>query len=199
MDFLAAVGGAARAASGLFQTENTGLTINLFWVIVAAANFIVFLLVIWLIFFKPVSSLLDERRARIEQGLRDADAARQERENASTERLAVLANARQEAEEILTRSQRVADENRERDMAETRAQLEQMRERATADIETEKQRALADVRNQVAELALAVAGRVVGETMNDARERRLVDEFLSQVGTAAARGTDGHSSTAKAN
>ena len=199
MDFLAAVSGAARAISGVFQADNTGLTINLFWVIVAAANFIVFLLVIWLIFFKPVSGLIEERRTRIEQGLRDADAARQERENASTERLAVLATARQEAEEILTRSQRVADETRERDMAETRAQLEQMRERATADIETEKQRAMADVRNQVAELALAVAGRVVGETMNDAREHRLVEEFLSQVGTAGATGTDGHSSTAKAN
>lgn len=199
MDFLAAASGATRAAAGLFDTTNTGLTINLFWVIVAAANFIVFLLVIWLIFFKPVSGLLEERRARIEQGLRDADAARQERENASTERLSVLAKARQEAEDILTRAQRVADENRERDMTETRAQLEQMRQRATADIETEKERALADVRNQVAELALAVAGRVVGETMNDARERRLVDEFLSQVGTAGADGTDGHSSTAKAN
>ena len=199
MDFLAAASGAARAASGLFDTTNTGLTINLFWVIVAAANFIVFLLVIWVIFFKPVSGLLEDRRAKIEQGLRDADAARQERENASTERLSVLAKARQEAEDILTRAQRVADESRERDMTETRAQLEQMRQRATADIETEKERALADVRNQVAELSLAIAGRVVGETMNDARERRLVDEFLSQVGTAGADGTGGNSSTAKAN
>lgn len=199
MDFLAAASGAARAASGLFDTTNTGLTINLFWVIVAAANFIVFLLVIWLIFFKPVSGLLEERRSRIEQGLRDADAARQERENASTEGLSVLAKARQEAEDILTRAQRVTDESRERDMTETRAQLEQMRQRATADIETEKERALADVRNQVAELSLAIAGRVVGETMNDARERRLVDEFLSQVGTAGTGGTDGQSSAAKAN
>ena len=199
MDVLAAASGAARAASGLLDATNTGLTINLFWVIVAAANFIVFLLVIWLIFFKPVSGLLEDRRAKIEQGLRDADAARQERENASTERLSVLAKARQEAEDILTRAQRVADESRERDMAETRAQLEQMRQRATADIETEKERALADVRNQVAELSLAIAGRVVGETMNDARERRLVDEFLNQVGTAGADATGGNSSTAKAN
>ena len=186
MEILAAATGAAHAASGLFQAENTGLTINLFWVIVAAVNFIVFLLVIWLIFFKPVSSLLEERRTRIEQGLRDADAARLERENAATERLAVIGQARQEAEDILVRAQRVADESRERDMAETRAQLEQMRERAAADIEAEKERALADVRSQVAELALAAAARVVGETMTDARERRLVDEFLSQVGSSSA-------------
>jgi F-type H+-transporting ATPase subunit b len=66
-------------------------------------------------------------------------------------------------------------------MAATRAQLEQMRERAAADINAERERALADVRSQVAELALAAAGRVVGETMTSERERRLVDQFLTEV------------------
>jgi F-type H+-transporting ATPase subunit b len=182
MDILAVASGVARAASAVFQQENTGLTINLFWVVVAAVNFIVFLGVIWAIFFRPVNNLLEQRRSRIERGLRDADAARVERENAATERLSVLAATRSEAEEILARAQRLADENRERDMAETRAQLDQMRERAAADITAEKDRALAEVREQVAELALAAAARVVGETMNEPRERRLVDEFLSQVG-----------------
>ena len=73
-------------------------------------------------------------------------------------------------------------------MAELRAQLEQMRERAAADITAEKERALAEVREQVADLALLAAARVVGETMNTERERRLVQEFLAQVGTADGRG-----------
>jgi F-type H+-transporting ATPase subunit b len=200
MNLLASASGAAHAITGLAQAaQNSGLTINLFWVIVAAVNFIVFLLAIWWIFFKPVSSLLEERRSRIEQGLRDADAARQERENAATERLAVLTQARQEAEDILARAQRLADENRERDLTETRAQLEQLRERAASDIASEKERALSDVRNQVAELSLAIAGRVVGETMNDARERRLVEEFLGQVGTAGGGSTAGSNPAAKPN
>lgn len=188
MDFFAAASGAAHAASTFFETENTGLTINVFWVIVAAVNFVVFLAVIWTIFFKPVSKLLNERRDRIEQGLRDADIARQEREKSAAERITALAAARQEAEDILTRAQRLADENRERDMAQTRSQLEQMRERAAADITAEKERALAEVRSQVAELALAAAGRVVGETMTSERERRLVDQFLTEVRPTAQAG-----------
>jgi F-type H+-transporting ATPase subunit b len=175
---------AARAVGSAFgQEEPGGLTINLFWIIVVAVNFIVFLGVIYVIFFRPVSALLEERRARIEQGLRDADQARIEREQAADERLKVLTEARSEAEDILARAQRLAEESRERDMTELRAQLEQMRERAAADITAEKDRALADVRNQVADLALAAAGRVVGETMTSERERRLVEEFLSEVGT----------------
>lgn len=182
MDFLAVAAGASQNGSAVFAAENTGLTINLFWVIVAAVNFIVFLGVIYLIFFKPVSKLLETRRSRIEQGLRDADAARVERESAQTERAAALTAARREAEEILSRAQKVADENRERDMAEARAQLEQLRTQATADIASEKDRALAEVRSQVAELALAAASRVVGETLTGDREKRLVNEFLTEVG-----------------
>ena len=59
-----------------------------------------------------------------------------------------------------------------------------MRERAAADIAAERDRALAKLRVQVAELALAAAARVVGETMNEPRERRLVEEFLGQMGSA---------------
>ncbi len=169
------------------QAESGGLVINFFWILVVSANFLIFLVAAWYLGLRNLPRNLQARRERIEQALRDADAARVEREQAAQERLAVVTQARSEAEEILARAQRVADESRERELAETRAQIEQMRERAAADIDTEKERAMADVRGQVAELALAAAGRVVGETMNEPRERRLVDEFLSQVSTGGGR------------
>ena len=53
--------------------------------------------------------------------------------------------------------------------------------RATADIEAEKTRAMADLRAEVASLALEAAGKVVGESMDDARQRRLVEEFLRET------------------
>jgi len=173
-----------------------GFQVNLFWIVAQAASFLLFLFILWLVAFRRIGGVLEERRSKIEQGLRDADAARQERERAADERLAVLGGARQEANDILARAQRVADANRERDMAQTRAELERLRERATADIQAEKRRALAEVRGEVAELALLAAGRVVGETMTGERERRLVEEFLRQAtvngsGETAGRGRSG--------
>lgn len=167
-------------------TESSGLVINFFWILVVSANFLIFLVAAWYVGLRNLPRNLEARRQRIEQSLRDADAARVEREQAAQERQTVLSQARTEAEGIVVRAQRVADESRERELTETRAQIEQLRERAAADIETEKERAMADVRGQVAELALAAAGRVVGETMNTPRERRLVQEFLGQVGPGHA-------------
>jgi F-type H+-transporting ATPase subunit b len=160
--------------------------INLFQVVIAAANFVIFLAIIWKFAFNPVSKILSDRKARIDQGLKDAEQARLDRENAEAERVAALQEARREANEILTRSQKVAEESRERDLAATREELERIRVRASADLEAEKQRAIADLRAEVADLALRAAGRVVGETMTDDRQRRLVQEFLTETGTGAA-------------
>jgi F-type H+-transporting ATPase subunit b len=159
-----------------------GFQINLFWIVTQAVSFLLFLTIIYLVAFRRIGGVLNERRDRIEQGLRDADAARQERERAADEKLALLTQARQEANEIVSRAQKVADETRQRELGATRQELERVRTQAAAEIQAEKERALSEVRGQIAELALRAAGKVVGETMNEPRERRLVDEFLSEVG-----------------
>ncbi len=179
MDLYAVATGTAHAADLLTaETAAGGFTINLFWVIVSAVNFIVFLALIWLFAFKPLGGMLESRRQRIAQGLRDAETARRDRELAESERLAALNEARREANEIIARAQKVAQEQRDADIAAARADIDRMRQRATADIDAEKQRAIADLRSEVADLALAAAGRVVGEEMTGDRQRRLVDEFL---------------------
>jgi F-type H+-transporting ATPase subunit b len=186
VDVLAVAGGLTHSAAAFTAAADggSGLTINFFWVIVSALNFIVFFALVWQLALKPVGGMLAERRARIEQGLKDADAARRDREAAADQRQAILAEARREANEILVRAQRLADETREQGVAETRTEIERLRAQAVTEIDAERLRALADVRAQVADLALLAASKVVGETMTGQRERRLVDEFLSSV-TAA--------------
>ena len=188
MDILAAAtdGGPSRrdlAAEGeaaLFQ-------VNLFWVIVSALNFILFFVLIWTFAFKPVSAMLSERKSKIEQGLKDAEQARRDRENAEQERVATLAEARREANEILARAQKVAQETRDADIAATREELERLRVRAAGEIEAEKTRAIQEVRAEVADLALLAASKVVGETMTDERAappRRGVPAHAPASGTS---------------
>jgi F-type H+-transporting ATPase subunit b len=171
-------------------SESGGLTINWFWVLVSLMNFAVFFYIVWRVVLVPVGARLAERRERIEQGLKDADAARRDRESAADQRQAVLAEARRDASDIVARAQKLSDELREKGLADTQADIERLRERALADIDAERKRALADVRGQVAELALLAAGKVVGETMSGAREKRLVDDFLAQVSAAPPAGDE---------
>jgi len=180
VDLLAVAGAAVGAAPPVAAAEATGLQINLFWVFVSALNFAILLIILWQIAFKPLSRMLDDRRTRIETGLRDAEQARRDREQAGHERAAALTEARREANDILVRAQRVAQESRDADIAATREELDRLRQRAATEIEAEKQRAMSDLRAEVANLALEAAGKVVGASMNDASQRRLVEDFLRE-------------------
>ena len=192
MEFLALASFVGEQAATFSATggESAGLSINFFWIIVAGLNFVIFALIAYRIVLMPVGQRLEDRRERIEQGLKDADAARRDREAAADQRQAVINEARREAGEIVQRAQKTADEARDKGVADTQAEIERMRERALSDIDAERQRALADVRSQVGELARQVAGKVVGETMSSEREKRLVSEFLTQVSVEAPAGDE---------
>jgi F-type H+-transporting ATPase subunit b len=188
MDAFALAGDVLRQVAQLAAEEETAkFQINLFWIIVAAANFVIFFLIVQRIAFGGLMRTLDDRRSRIEQGLKDAEQARRDRESAEQERLAALQEARREANEILTKAQRVAAESREQDLAATREELTRLRERATAEIEAEKQRAIAELRGEVADLALAAATRVVGAEMTSDRQRKLVADFLAETPDGGSR------------
>jgi F-type H+-transporting ATPase subunit b len=186
MDILALAGGALpRAVLAAAEAGGEpGFQINVFWVITQAASFLLFLAILYFAAFRRIGGVLEERRSRIEQGLKDADAARKEREAAADERRQVLRKARREAAEIVARAEQAGEELREREVGEVRTELDRMKAQAREEIEAERTRALADVRSQVADLALAAAAKVVGESMDGPRQRRLVDEFLAEVGTS---------------
>ena len=181
------VAAATTAPAAAPAAAPAGLEINFFWVIVSSLNFLLFLGLVNLLFGRTLSTMLRSRRERIAQGLADAEQARLDRQNAEAERLATLQEARREAKEILERAQKVAQESRDADIAATREELERLRERATAEIEAEKQRAVADLRAEVADLALAAAGKVVGASMTGDIQRRLVEDFLRESQTDGSR------------
>jgi F-type H+-transporting ATPase subunit b len=185
VNLLAALSGASQApialAADAGETAGAGLQINFFWVIVASLNFLIFAILLYLLFGRSVSQMLQERRRRIAQGLEDAEQARQDRERAEADRLATLKEARREAREILDRSQRLAQETRDADIAATKAEVERLRDQAASEIESEKQRALAELRAEVTDLALAAASKVLGEEITGERQRRLVEDFLRET------------------
>jgi len=183
VNLLAILSGASQAPIALAaeETAGAGLQINFFWVIVASLNFLIFAVLLYLLFGRSVSQMLQERRRRIAQGLEDAEQARQDRERAEADRLATLKDARRESKEILDRAQRIAQETRDADIAATKAELERLRDQAASEIEAEKQRALAELRSEVADLALAAASKVLGEEITGERQRRLVEDFLRET------------------
>jgi len=183
---LGALGAFGSFAPVLAQAEGEGggLQLDLFWIILSSGNFILLLVLLYLFAFKPLNKVLDDRRSRIEQGLKDAEEARQQRERAAEEHRRELNEARRESAEIIARAQKVADESAAQLVATAREESERIVERGRTEVGAEKDRAIAEIRAEVAELAILAAGKVVGESLDGKRQRALVQQFLDEAAPA---------------
>ena len=154
--------------------------INLVGLFFQVVNFLLLLYLLNRFMFKPLLARMDERSAKINKGLEDAESAARDRELARAEREAAVNEARREAQEMITRANKIADDTRKEILDTARSEAEKVTARAREEITAEKERAMAELREQVADLALLAAGRLVGERMDQATQRRLVDEFLAE-------------------
>jgi F-type H+-transporting ATPase subunit b len=149
-------------------------------------NFLVLLYLLNRFLFKRVLGMLDERNARIAKGLEDAQTAARDRELARAEREAAVAEARKEASEMLAKANKIAEDTRNGILADARSEAEKVTQRAREEIVAEKEKAMGELRTQVADLALAAAGKLVRSDMNATTQRRLVEEFLAETSAADA-------------
>jgi F-type H+-transporting ATPase subunit b len=133
--------------------------------------------------YKPVLGLLDRRRKAIAQGLEDARVAAEARANAEQEAGKILAEAQAKAAQVIHESTERAEIAAREVRAEGEAEIYHARQAALAEVEQERNRVLGELRSQVAALAVAAAEKIMGETLDERRQRDLLQEFFSGIRT----------------
>jgi F-type H+-transporting ATPase subunit b len=166
-------------------TATLGLNWNgLIW---QAINFIVLLLLLRQFLFKPVVGMLDARAQRVRESMEQADQARRAAEQAESDRQALLAETRKEAEAIRSR----ADEQAKRILAdaETRAHERQQQIERQAEVSARQieERVMAQVRAQLADLVVSGVDRVTRGALDANAQRGLVQQFLTTNGAGGDR------------
>jgi len=157
------------------------LGLNLGYLLVQTVNFIILLIILRAWVYRPVLNMLEDRRERIAKGLEDARVAEEARENAEQEAEKILEEARTEANDIIRQATDRAENAAQEIKAEAKEEAREARQESLAEAEQERNRLLADMRNQVGSLAIAAAQKLIGEALDEGRQRRLIDEFFSSV------------------
>jgi F-type H+-transporting ATPase subunit b len=124
---------------------------------------------------------MESRKQKIAQGLEDARVASEARANAEKEAAKLLAEAQVEAGKVVREATERAASAGKDVKAAAEAEAAKARETAMAEAELERNRILGDLRGQVAALAIAAANKLVGETLDEKKQRALIDEFFSGV------------------
>ena len=151
-------------------------------ILTQAIGFLVLLFILKKIAWKPLLSLLDERREKISSEFRNIERTKSELSRLEQDykaRLAEIeAQARQKIQEAIAEGQRIAVEVQEK----AREEGKNILNKAKDNIELEIAKARVELRNQVASLAIRAAEKVIKEELTEERHKHLVTEFIDEAG-----------------
>lgn len=163
------------------------LGINLPLLIAYLITFVILLAILYQFAYKPLLAAMDQRTARIQEGLSAAEQARAE---AATSKAAVeeqLNEARREGQRLLDQAREAAQRYREGEMERARQEAEAFAERARADIQRERDAALEELRAGFGDLAITAAERVIQRSLDRQAHEELIAQVL-QEGESLRRG-----------
>ena len=148
-------------------------------IIAQILNFLILVILLRAVAYKPVARLLQQRSDKIRDSLEKAEADRKAAEQTLAEYKNQLAAAHKKAQEIVDKANLTARQEHDAAVAETRKEIERMKQTAQAEIENERNRAFAEMKSQIVTLSLAAAGKVVSKNLDTKENDKLVNDFIS--------------------
>jgi F-type H+-transporting ATPase subunit b len=131
--------------------------------------------------FPRIAEALDKRQRAIEESIEASERTRQQADELLAEYRERLADARAQADEIVARARKTGEAAENELVAEAKAKREEMLAQTRRDIEAETRRAIQEIRNEVADLTVMATEKVTRKTLDEADQKRLVEEALAEL------------------
>lgn len=146
-----------------------------------AVAFTVLMAILGYLVFPRLNQALDERSARIQGQIEDAEAVRGEAEQLRRQYEEQLSGAREEANRIVEEAREQAERVKNDAQSQAEREAQQILARAREEAEAERGRVVSDLRGQVASLSVELAGRIVERELDEERHRELVDSYINEL------------------
>ena len=158
------------------------LNINFFTALFTLINTVTLFLVLKKFLWGPVMKMIEDRQKEIDDMYAEADGAKNKALQAQVEYELKLADARQTGERIVKEATVRGQARQEEILRAANEEADAVRKKAEADIAREKKRAINDAKTEIADIALEIAGKVVGRTLSEQDQKDLVNSFIDQLG-----------------
>ena len=161
------------------------LGVNPWTALFTLANTVTLFLVLKKMLFKPVLQMIEDRQNEIDDMYRQADESNRQAKALQTEYEAKFAAASEEAERLVKDAILRGQSREEEIVRQANAEASAILSKAAADAQQEKKKAVNDAKNEISEMAMAIAEKVVGRELNSADQSGLVDHFIDELGEDA--------------
>ena len=160
------------------------LNINFFTALFTLINTLILLFVLTKFLWKPVMKMIDDRQKEIDGMYDAAEAAQQQAAALRASYEEQLSQAAATSERLVKEAVARGQSRQEEILRMANDQADAIRQKASLDIAREKKKAVNDAKNEIAELAVAIAGKVVEKNLDTAAQSALVDQFIDRLGDA---------------
>lgn len=157
------------------------LGINIGYILMQILLFIILFMVLRGYLYNPIINNLEERKTKIAKGLEDARQAAIARDNADAEAKKIMDAARAEAAQLRIDATAQAEETGNSIRAQAKQEAEEIVAAAREEAEEERNAVMAGARGQIAAIAIAAANKLVGESLDESRQRAIIADFFAKV------------------
>ena len=158
------------------------VTVNPVTLIAQICNLFLQMFLVKVFFLDKIKAILDARREAADKEITDAMTAKEEAMAIKATYEQNMLESKAKAEKILQNAQQTAAQRSEQIISDAQKTAVAMKQKAEAEIAQEKKRAINDAKNEISEIAMAIAGKVVGRELTDADHAKMVDSFIDELG-----------------
>jgi F-type H+-transporting ATPase subunit b len=161
----------------------SSLGINLPLLVAFLINFAVLFILLKIFLYKPILKMLDERAKKTQESMELAEATKKEYEQAKAEVQRQIEKGRQEAQAIITQATQVGEKLKGESREEAAKQAQTIIDRTKAELATERDQLVGRLRKEFVDISIAAAEKVIKETLDKEKHKKLIEETLQQSAT----------------
>ncbi len=160
-----------------------GLGISLPTLLAQIVNFIILFGLLYLVAYKPILRMLDERSRRVQESMERTEYIKEQAARAEEGAKKQIEAASKEGQELIARAARTGEEVRQKAQQEAKQEAESLIARARVDIKRERDDAIDDLRREFADLTILAAEKVIARSLDKKAHRELIDKTLEESTT----------------
>ena len=149
--------------------------------VIQLSSFIVLLLVVFFVAYKPVKKMLAKRADHIEEEIKQAEENHALAIEQTAEAKQILADSKTQASDIIAEAQKKGQEKYEAMMSEAADEVKEMKLNAEKDIERAKEEAIKDIHNEMVNVALSASKEILKREVDSEDNVRLAEDFINRL------------------
>jgi len=149
--------------------------------IAQVVNFVLLLVILQRLAYKPVLKMLNDRTEKIDKSLKQARKIEEELRNTEETKLSEMKKAKQKYQKIIKDAQELSEKKSEESIEKTRIKTQEIVENAKIEIRNEKEKSIKDAKREIADISILIASKIIGNNFNEKEQKEMASDILSKI------------------